>query len=469
MPPLNRNQTMGFMPSLSSLSNLDTVTEEDGSFAPYPPLRHADPTRKTSGCPTNYREPLSSFGAAAQGYTSVSSCDLTPLDPTNKKPDPRGVVDEPTAVKPTVPKPAPKSPKSIQKSEFRGVPVCHSASLIMIKGKVAAEAVLFNSEPTPESHFLGRALLGPPSALISQPQKFKEYMSPRLLSGCSRSVLYLADVVIGINGKPKALVHGKEIIAASKPKGAPLEEGAHSVDASTPKHAPPSKSQRRKHRRAARRAHIADVGFLSEQIIKNKSAEPVAAQMWLWMILAMLQAAFSKGASGLSKACVLRKWLLRAAVMWMLVTATTASPIAAAAPPAPMPVIEFGAPGTPAWSGHRRLLSKVTATNWAELKTLCEAGGNEVTLSDSFNASSYPEQIDFSGKTCVVKGQGQTLDAKGAGRFFYGSGAGSSLEVHGLVLKNGKVSGDVSSLCPSKIFPELSSCSNSRGPTYNDL
>ena len=124
--------------------------------------------------------------------------------------DPRGVVDEPTyAFKPTVPKPAPKSPKSIQKSEFRGAPVCHSASLIMIKGKVAAEAVLFNSEPTPESHFLGRALLGPPSVLISQPQKFKEYMSPRLLSGCSRSVLYLADVVIGINGKPKALVHGK--------------------------------------------------------------------------------------------------------------------------------------------------------------------------------------------------------------------------------------------------------------------
>jgi hypothetical protein len=77
-------------------------------------------------------------------------------------------------------------------------------------------------------------------------------------------------------------------------------------------------------------------------------------------------------------------------------------------------------------------LSKVTATNWAELKALCEAGGNEVALSDSFDASSYPGQITSSGKTCVVKGQGQALDAKGAGRFFYGSGAGSSLEVHGL-------------------------------------
>jgi hypothetical protein len=38
---------------------------------------------------------------------------------------------------------------------------------------------------------------------------------------------------------------------------------------------------------------------------------------------------------------------------------------------------------------------------------------------------------------CVVKGQGQALDAKGGGRFFYANGAGSSLEVHGLVLKNG--------------------------------
>jgi hypothetical protein len=29
------------------------------------------------------------------------------------------------------------------------------------------------------------------------------------------------------------------------------------------------------------------------------------------------------------------------------------------------------------------------------------------------------------------------LDAKGVGRFFYGSGAGSSLELHGVILKNG--------------------------------
>jgi hypothetical protein len=81
--------------------------------------------------------------------------------------------------------------------------------------------------------------------------------------------------------------------------------------------------------------------------------------------------------------------------------------------------------------------ANVVANDWAELKTLCEAGGNVVTLSGSFDASEYVEQIDFSGVTCVVKGQGQTLDAKGAGRFFYGNGAGSSLELHGVILKNG--------------------------------
>jgi hypothetical protein len=86
----------------------------------------------------------------------------------------------------------------------------------------------------------------------------------------------------------------------------------------------------------------------------------------------------------------------------------------------------------PQAAGHRHLLTKVTAANWAELKTLCEAGGNEVTLTESFEASSYTEQIDFSGKACVVIGSGKTVDAGKSGRFFYGSGAGSSLEVHGL-------------------------------------
>ena len=85
-----------------------------------------------------------------------------------------------------------------------------------------------------------------------------------------------------------------------------------------------------------------------------------------------------------------------------------------------------------------RRLSAVTAKDWAELKSLCEAGGNEVTLSQSFDASSYPGQIDFSGKSCVIRGSGQTFDLGQQGRFAYGNGAGSSLEMHGLTIKNGK-------------------------------
>lgn len=80
-----------------------------------------------------------------------------------------------------------------------------------------------------------------------------------------------------------------------------------------------------------------------------------------------------------------------------------------------------------------RRLSEVTATNWAQLKSLCEAGGNEVMLSGSF--LTYPGQINFSGKTCVIRGNGQTLDAAGAGRFAYGRGSGSSLTLYDLTLQ----------------------------------
>jgi hypothetical protein len=142
------------------------------------------------------------------------------------------------------------------------------------------------------------------------------------------------------------------------------------------------------------------------------------------------------------------KWLAQAVAIWMLVETTTAAatPIVAASVSSPAPMLaKFHTLETPA-AGHRRLLSKVIASNWEELKTKCEAGGNEVTLSSSFDGSVYPGQIDFSGKTCVIIGQGQTLDAiivrfglyaEGAGRFFYANQAGSLLEVHGLVLKNG--------------------------------
>ena len=92
-----------------------------------------------------------------------------------------------------------------------------------------------------------------------------------------------------------------------------------------------------------------------------------------------------------------------------------------------------------------RRLSAVTAKDWAELKSLCEAGGNEVTLSQSFDASSYPGQIDFSGKSCVIQGSGQTFDLGQQGRFAYGEGSGSSLEMNGMTIKNGKAD-DVSLL-----------------------
>ena len=88
-----------------------------------------------------------------------------------------------------------------------------------------------------------------------------------------------------------------------------------------------------------------------------------------------------------------------------------------------------------------RRLNVVVVDNWADMKTQCEAG-YEVSLAQSFegDSASYPGEIDFSGKVCVIRGNGKTLDAGGAGRFFTGSGTGSSLEVHDLTLRNGNVS-----------------------------
>ena len=86
----------------------------------------------------------------------------------------------------------------------------------------------------------------------------------------------------------------------------------------------------------------------------------------------------------------------------------------------------------------QRRLNEVVANDWAELKNLCEAGGNDITLSPSFDASSYPGQIDFSSKSCIIRGSGQTFDLGQQGRFAYGEGSGSWLELHGLTIKNGK-------------------------------
>jgi hypothetical protein len=261
---------------LNLLSVITCAFIEDGSATRNPPQHHADPSGKNTR-PT-YRESLLSSMPASRG-ASVSSCERQKLEPKAKF-DPRGTVDEPSvAVKPTIPKPKPKPPKVIQKPGVRSeIPVRHVAKLIMFKGKVAAE-------------------WGEVSFANSN--------------------------------------------SAAGPKRALLKEDANMVDVSAPKHALLSKSQRLKRRRAfllsARRAHSADMGFLSEQISKKKSTEPVSAPMWLQGVLMVLHVALAKAVSGLSKACMLRKWLLRAAAMWMVVQTTGASPIAAAEPPAPMP------------------------------------------------------------------------------------------------------------------------------------
>jgi hypothetical protein len=67
-----------------------------------------------------------------------------------------------------------------------------------------------------------------------------------------------------------------------------------------------------------------------------------------------------------------------------------------------------------------------------------------VTLSADFAMGPYIAAIDFSGKQLVIIGNHKTLDAgEPIGpdwnqRFFYGSGSGSSLEIHNVTMRNGQ-------------------------------
>jgi hypothetical protein len=90
---------------------------------------------------------------------------------------------------------------------------------------------------------------------------------------------------------------------------------------------------------------------------------------------------------------------------------------------------------------RRRLIE---VTNWEAMKTACGSSGT-VILSDDFVMGTYtptpsPQSggIDFSGKQLVIIGNNKTLDAGEKGRFFYGSGSGSSLEVRNVTMRNGK-------------------------------
>eukprot|EP00935_MAST-01C_sp_MAST-1C-sp1_P000910 g910.t1 len=92
---------------------------------------------------------------------------------------------------------------------------------------------------------------------------------------------------------------------------------------------------------------------------------------------------------------------------------------------------------------ERRQLT-TTVSSWAELRSACASSGT-IVLSASFAMGDYTSQCEFSGKAIIVRCDGKVLDANKQGRFFYGSGGGSSLELHGCTLKNGKA--NVSVVC----------------------
>jgi hypothetical protein len=77
--------------------------------------------------------------------------------------------------------------------------------------------------------------------------------------------------------------------------------------------------------------------------------------------------------------------------------------------------------------------------SWAQLVTACATPSANITLSPTFQMGAYNNEIDFSGKVIIIFGSNATLDAGQKGRFFNGDGSKgkTSLELHGITLKNG--------------------------------
>jgi hypothetical protein len=384
MPSWKWDHEMGITSLLPILLSFATVCEqedpEDESTSRYCPLlrRHINPSSEHTPGPMNYREAVWKFFRSSGTSVSFKVAPYEGQKKATTKSDAQDPVDKPMTA--TTRKRERNPPKVIREPRLSDAPVRYFTEPIFTSsGKIAAAVA-------PD---VGKA---PP------PQRFDrwERCAAQDGHGCECATV-CSETWFECNGLSVSVV-----------------------------------SQHLKRKRAERKACIA-VARTADMMENALLAEP----LWL-LVIHMISQALLSAASGIFNACRQRKWLARAVVIWMLVEATTASPIVAAsvASPAPMPLAKFHTLKPPA-AGHRRLLLKVVASNWEEMKTKCEAGDNEVTLGSSFDGSVYPGQIDFSDKTCVIIGQGQTLDAKSAGRFFSGVGAGSSLEVYGLVLKNG--------------------------------
>ena len=89
--------------------------------------------------------------------------------------------------------------------------------------------------------------------------------------------------------------------------------------------------------------------------------------------------------------------------------------------------------------------------SWEEL-TRASASSGTIHLSADFEMGDYTKEIHFGGKVLVIWGNNATLDAAGKGRFFTtgdgGNGIKTSLELHGLVMQNGKAADDEVSFLP---------------------
>jgi hypothetical protein len=275
----------GLMPILVSLATVFEPHPEDGPTSRCCPLRrHINPSNEPTPGPTNYGEAVwKLFPSSGTSVSLVTPHEGRKMNATTKS-DAQDPVDKPTTA--ATRKRETKMPKVIQEPGLSEGPVSYFAEPIFTSsGKIAAAVA--------------------PNNLVR--------IAYKMIGNAAQSKM---DVDVNVPVCPEIWFECNER----------------------------SVSQRLMRRRAERRACIAlaPIADMVDMALLEQSIEASADPLWLLVIL-MISQAFLRTASGIFNACMQRKWLARAVVIWMLVETTTASSITAASvsSPAPVPVAKF--------------------------------------------------------------------------------------------------------------------------------
>jgi hypothetical protein len=300
------------MPILVSLATVFEQEPQDVSTSRCCPLRrHINPSNEPTPGPMNYREAVWKFvpssGTSAflvtpyegQKMNATTKSDARRISDRRPKTRVRhGVRDDPTTV--ATRKYEPKPPKVIRDPGLSEAPACPVKPLSYFAGPIFTSSGKIDAAVSP---VVGET--PPPNNFVS-----------------------IAYEMRGKDTQPKNVPVCSEIW---------FECNGLSVSAVV--------SQRLKCRHTEQKTCIAAacIADMMDMALLEQSIEASAEPLWLLVVLMISAQAFLRTANGIFTACMQRKWLARAVLIWMLVGTTIASPIVAASisSPAPMLVAKF--------------------------------------------------------------------------------------------------------------------------------